>query len=94
MFKTIKPSIRSIYTKPRSPYLASRNVVHHAGVVPNCENCKNSLKENGELVCKYFKYSTVIFDDTKFHYYMHTTDCRSSPDLCGEEGKFFKPKEL
>ena len=84
---------RSIYTKPQSPYHASRNVVHHvvpvAPVVPNCEKCKYSLKENGELVCKYF-YATVIIYDIKFKYYMHTIDCRSTPDLCGEDGIYFK----
>ena len=60
--------LKSIYNKPLSPYHASR--------IPNCKNCKHSLKKNGELVCKYFKY-------------MPTTECRSTSDLCGKEGKYY-----
>ena len=75
---------------PRSPYhriVPKFNVIPK--FVPNCEKCKYSLKENGELVCKYF-YATVIIYDIKFKYYMHTIDCRSTPDLCGEDGIYFK----
>jgi|688.fasta_scaffold639650_2 hypothetical protein len=60
--------------------------------IPNCEKCKHSLKENGVLVCKYFKYTPVTLIENKYYYYMNTDYCRNMPDLCGEEGKYFKPK--
>jgi hypothetical protein len=63
-----------IKIKPRSPYHASRNttpnfnVIPIHSIVPICEKCKYSLKENGELVCKYF-YSTVTIYDKLYAYY-------------------------
>jgi len=59
--------------------------------VPDCQNCKYSIKENNILVCRLFKYSTVMLSDKKeFHYYMDTDSCRSDRDLCGPDGEYFK----
>jgi len=75
-------------------------------VLPNCKDCKYSLKEDGLDVCKLFKYHNVFNSDgytvvdgiyfskqtNCFHYYVDVENCREDQTLCGYYGEYFKPK--
>jgi hypothetical protein len=75
--------------------------------IPDCKNCKYSMKENGLDVCKLFKYSNVFMRDgftvvdgvyfnnqtNCFHYYVDTENSREDNSLCGYYGEYFQPKK-
>jgi hypothetical protein len=69
----------------------------------DCKNCKYSIKENNYMVCRLFKYHTVPLeemcinyfesDSDYYNYYIDTESCRTASNLCGPDGKYFKPKK-
>ena len=56
--------------------------------VPRCEDCKYHFQGG----CKLFKHSYLTVEDTVFQHYVDTIACRALYDLCGPDGKYFKPK--
>ena len=74
---------------------ASRNITHNCIKPipkPNCRNCvyfknQNSTEWETIGVCKLFKHT---YTQDSNNYYVEVDYCRTLPDLCGPEGKYYK----
>ena len=103
ILKSVKTTTRSFFTKPPSFFAKKTlNVKMLPDLLQDCKNCKYSIKENNYMVCQLFKYRTVPLEEMcinyfesysdYYNYYIDTESCRTASNLCGPDGKYFKPK--
>jgi hypothetical protein len=104
ILKSVKTTTRSFFTKSPSFFAKKPSSVKMLpDLLQDCKNCKYSIKENNYMVCQLFKYHTVPLeemcinyfesDSDYYNYYIDTESCRAARDLCGPDGKYFKPKK-